>query len=1106
MGKPTVKLRNILLLILAALLLSFSANRFVFRKGPPEKVADTTIRSRLLQARKNVELTGFLGSASNERYSSLIYDVAINLPGSGPLPWATSIPAGPTGRYEFTWRLKISFKSLFSITEKDSGKKGLIVKLTNSKGLPLYSRFLGFSVPGENVTLPPGIYVLHVSSKQPLTSLVMSFSTAEAAGPMADAPQPSAITDIDLRLNQNSVKDLKRLVAFGEGSTDTMIVKMPSARVKAGLFLKNKRIGNVKIGLSGRSRVHLEWFPSIDIKVTGGRSVMGMPSFKLYRLDTKDGILEFVFLSIMQDMGFFTPRHELVLLKVNGESQGVYLLMETTTQAMFSNTRRLEGDIIGVDLEKLFFDYPYGADLDVRYFFKAKGTGYERPGREDFFSTNFADTIDPQSLARYIAFSSVYLAAHGLGIDDLRFYMEPTRRLFFPLPRDMSPVFIDPRIVYRQLFSHLGWLRGAPPYTIWPVTGHFNGDYSFTRNREVFSGVADDPNMLVLSDIHPAVVSFVSEARNLALVNKYFKYFLSNEALLKKVQSRVILALREVLSTENNSELIQTQNETMRAGKPFNLIAIKDYLGFIDDNPTEVNLDGGKAFWNKRTSMVSDPSLSPALLRPVDLAADKNKNQREMSLAFSVEAQIFDFLEDSGLDFISKSYGPLPAEEAPYRYQLKKKKSFTSPFDSQRAAMILDDVATYIFIRTTDKGRAILIFLVRNDSGKNSDYRIIKRGALRGTQPLINKVFYAAGGKGQAKANMDDILKRRFIKGEQLRLLVFDLPLVDKPAFYRLKVPEDGYFTFPPYMYLPSLPSGSIETAQANEPLPEWAHREDNGIHVQEGSVITLNKTLTLEAGAEKDIFIEKGVTFKIAPGAGLIIKSNLNVNGTDERPVKFLSQSTKPWRGLFVGQDDKAVMVSLENVIFDNFGTFPKTTLGGLKLNGGLTMLMANVSMKNVEIRNAHSEDALNFINSTANLQDIILSGSFSDSIDMDFSDARIEGLTIENAGGDGLDLSNSLILCLDSVFINSTDKGISIGEMSNVVIKRSRFIGNGTGIANKDQSFISVEGSSFEKNGTAISEFIKKPWFGKPGKTLSHNTYRNNRKKYTWLGFHTY
>ena len=147
-----------------------------------------------------------------------------------------------------------------------------------------------------------------------------------------------------------------------------------------------------------------------------------------------------------------------------------------------------------------------------------------------------------------------------------------------------------------------------------------------------------------------------------------------------------------------------------------------------------------------------------------------------------------------------------------------------------------------------------------------------------------------------------------------------------------------------------------------------------------------------------------------------------------------------------------------------------------------------------------------VNFINSTVELNGVDVLKTFSDAIDMDFSNAFIKGLRIIDSGGDGLDLSVSLVKMEDSIFERSTDKGLSVGELSRVYISGTSFIGNNMGIANKDQSYVEVSGSVFDGNETALAEFIKKPVFGRPASKMENIIYKNNKSDYEWLGFYSY
>ena len=97
-----------------------------------------------------------------------------------------------------------------------------------------------------------------------------------------------------------------------------------------------------------------------------------------------------------------------------------------------------------------------------------------------------------------------------------------------------------------------------------------------------------------------------------------------------------------------------------------------------------------------------------------------------------------------------------------------------------------------------------------------------------------------------------------------------------------------------------------------------------------------------------------------LAKGRSIKVTGDLFIKGTKERPVRFLSLGPEPWGGLYVGGDSlKAVKAVLRNVTFDNYGSFPKTRVAKLSLNGGITFYNAGVFIEGAVFSNAKSEDA---------------------------------------------------------------------------------------------------------------------------------------------------
>ena len=91
-----------------------------------------------------------------------------------------------------------------------------------------------------------------------------------------------------------------------------------------------------------------------------------MSNFKLYRLESKSGLNDIVLMSILKDIGHITPRVDLVKVTVDERVVGYYYMMEGESDSFFVNNKKVDGDIIGVDNDKLFVNYPIGGILDKK--------------------------------------------------------------------------------------------------------------------------------------------------------------------------------------------------------------------------------------------------------------------------------------------------------------------------------------------------------------------------------------------------------------------------------------------------------------------------------------------------------------------------------------------------------------------------------------------------------------------------------------------------------------------------------------------------------------------------------------------------------------------
>ena len=140
------------------------------------------------------------------------------------------------------------------------------------------------------------------------------------------------------------------------------------------------------------------------------------------------------------------------------------------------------------------------------------------------------------------------------------------------------------------------------------------------------------------------------------------------------------------------------------------------------------------------------------------------------------------------------------------------------------------------------------------------------------------------------------------------------------------------------------------------------------------------------------------------------------------------------------------------------------------------------NIEFTNVEIEatNQVCEDAVNLINATGNIDSIEISDSVSDGLDIDFSNVYVGNITIKNSSNDCLDLSGGQYVIRNINLEGCNDKGVSIGETSQVQIQNINIEETYVGIAVKDSSLLDVGNANIDTSNYCFAVYRKKQEFG--------------------------
>ena len=224
-----------------------------------------------------------------------------------------------------------------------------------------------------------------------------------------------------------------------------------------------------------------------------------------------------------------------------------------------------------------------------------------------------------------------------------------------------------------------------------------------------------------------------------------------------------------------------------------------------------------------------------------------------------------------------------------------------------------------------------------------------------------------------------------------------------------------------------------------------------------------------------------------ITSNSTLIIEGNVIFLNTFDKPTK-ISSSDNSGSVIFRNND-----FNLENIIFSNL---TKPNIENYIFYGGVNFVNTNLFLSNSIFRNSQNEDAVNLIDSNSRFLNITFKDIMSDALDVDFGEFSFENINCINIYNDCLDFSGAIVKGFKINTKKVGDKGISIGENSNVDITDISLKDNNIGIAVKDGSIAKLENVIFLNNKYNLATYKKKPEYANP-KLLINNSNQKDIEK---------
>lgn len=260
--------------------------------------------------------------------------------------------------------------------------------------------------------------------------------------------------------------------------------------------------------------------------------------------------------------------------------------------------------------------------------------------------------------------------------------------------------------------------------------------------------------------------------------------------------------------------------------------------------------------------------------------------------------------------------------------------------------------------------------------------------------------------------------------------------------------------------------------------FPSNIRTKDQKIILGPGQV-NIDNTLIFPKGYSVEFL--PGLQLSLSKNSALIVHGDLIGNGTKAKPITIKGTNAgSPWGAIVA----KGSRLSPIKVILSHL-----TMIGGagyennrFVYSGSLTVVDGSVTIDHCNFYDNQAIDAINLKYCTVNLQNSSVKRSVDDSVDLDFCQGQVIGNAITNSGGDGFDFSGSELV-VENNFINQCkDKGISVGEKTDIKSKNNIILNCQTGIAVKDGSTALIQTTGLSGHRIGISLYRKKLTFGQP------------------------
>ncbi len=222
-------------------------------------------------------------------------------------------------------------------------------------------------------------------------------------------------------------------------------------------------------------------------------------------------------------------------------------------------------------------------------------------------------------------------------------------------------------------------------------------------------------------------------------------------------------------------------------------------------------------------------------------------------------------------------------------------------------------------------------------------------------------------------------------------------------------------------------------------------------------------------------LILQPGTNLALHPRSNILCYGGFSSVGTAADSIRIHGMPGKVFGSLAIQRPPEKVVVR-----YTNFSDASQAQINGTLFSGGFAVHEGDLEIEDSRFFNMQSEDGVNLKYGKLAMSRTVFAANDSDAIDIDFGEGFVKDCKFIDIGGDGIDMSGSVVTISGTTFLRVSDKGISVGEKSSPTIYDNLISGCDIGISIKDLSYARIAHCTLVGNRIALEAKRKKAMFG--------------------------